>query len=96
MQEPGPKTVNQARLQPFMQNQADTRRDKLATQVGREMVVLVDEVQDERIIARGPGDAPEVDGLVIIDGAWEGVGPGDFIEVQVTGYDRHDLFAEPV
>ena len=65
-------------------------------QVGREMVVLIDEVQQGRIIARGPGDAPEVDGLVIIDGDWEDVGPGDFIEVQVTGYDQHDLFAEPL
>ncbi|MGB5198448.1 MAG: 30S ribosomal protein S12 methylthiotransferase RimO, partial [Sedimenticolaceae bacterium] len=46
--------------------------------------------------ARGPGDAPEVDGLVIIDGAWEGVAPGDFMQVQVTGYDEHDLIAEPL
>ena len=33
---------------------------------------------------------------VIIDGDWEDVGPGDFIEVQITGYDEHDLFAEPL
>ena len=51
---------------------------------------------EARIVARGPGDAPEVDGLVIIDGGWEDVGAGDFIEVQVTGYDDHDLFAEPL
>jgi ribosomal protein S12 methylthiotransferase len=93
---PVPETLKQDRLQRFMEIQADISRDKLATQVGRQMVVLVDEVQEDRIIARGPGDAPEVDGLVIIDGAWEDVGPGDFIEVQVTGYDQHDLFAEPV
>jgi ribosomal protein S12 methylthiotransferase len=60
------------------------------------MVVLIDGVQDGRIIARGPGDAPEVDGQVIIDGDWEDVGPGDFIEVRVTGYDQHDLYAEPL
>ena len=33
---------------------------------------------------------------MIIDGDWEDVGPGDFIEVRVTGYDEHDLFAEPL
>jgi hypothetical protein len=33
---------------------------------------------------------------VLIDGAWDGVGPGDFIVARVTGYDEHDLFAEPV
>ena len=90
-----PEEVKQDRLQRFMEIQADISRDKLAMQVGRELVVLIDEVQDGRIIARGPGDAPEVDGQVIIDGDWEDVGPGDFIEVQVTGYDQHDLFAEP-
>jgi ribosomal protein S12 methylthiotransferase len=93
---PVPAEVKQDRLQRFMEIQADISRDKLAMQVGREMVVLIDEVQDGRIIARGPGDAPEVDGQVIIDGDWEAVGPGDFIEVQVTGYDQHDLFAEPL
>jgi ribosomal protein S12 methylthiotransferase len=59
------------------------------------MLVLIDEVLEGRMVARGPGDAPEVDGQVIIDGDWEDVGPGDFIEVRVTGYDEHDLFAEP-
>jgi len=91
-----PEEIKQDRLQRFMEIQADISRDKLAMQVGRELVVLIDEVQDGRIIARGPGDAPEVDGQVIIDGDWEDVGPGDFIEVQVTGYDQHDLFAEPL
>jgi len=91
-----PEAVKQDRLQRFMEIQADISRDKLAVQVGREMVVLIDGVQDGRIIARGPGDAPEVDGQVIIDGDWEDVGPGDFIEVRVTGYDQHDLYAEPL
>jgi ribosomal protein S12 methylthiotransferase len=91
-----PEEVRQDRLQRFMEIQADISRDKLALQVGREMVVLIDEVQDGRIVARGPGDAPEVDGLVIIDGDWDGVGAGDFMEVRVTGYDQHDLFAEPL
>ena len=94
--DPVPEEIKQDRLQRFMEVQADISRDKLAMQVGREMVVLIDEVQDGRIIARGPGDAPEVDGQVIVDGDWEDVGPGDFIEVQVTGYDQHDLFAEPL
>ena len=94
--DPVPEEVKQDRLQRFMEIQAEISRDKLAMQVGRAMTVLIDEVQEGRIIARGPGDAPEVDGLVIIDGDWEDVDAGDFIEVQVTGYDEHDLFAEPV
>ncbi|MCB1773287.1 MAG: 30S ribosomal protein S12 methylthiotransferase RimO [Gammaproteobacteria bacterium] len=94
--DPVPEEIKQDRLQRFMEIQADISRDRLALQVGREMTVLIDEVHEDHIVARGPGDAPEVDGQVIIDGAWEDVGPGDFIEVTVTGYDAHDLFAEPV
>ena len=91
-----PEEIKQDRLQRFMEIQAEISRNKLAGQVGREMIVLVDEVHDDHMIARGPGDAPEVDGQVIIHGGWEDVAAGDFIEVQVSGYDEHDLFAEPI
>jgi ribosomal protein S12 methylthiotransferase len=91
-----PEEVKQDRLARFMEIQAEISRNKLATQVGNRMIVLVDEVHDNNLVTRGPGDAPEVDGQVIIDGAWEDIAPGDFIEVEVTGYDEHDLFAEPV
>jgi ribosomal protein S12 methylthiotransferase len=91
-----PEALKQDRLARFMEVQAEISRDRLAMQVGREMTVLIDDVAEDRIVARGPGDAPEVDGQVIVDGAWDGVAPGDFIEVRVTGYDAHDLFAEPV
>jgi ribosomal protein S12 methylthiotransferase len=93
--DPVPEEIKQDRLQRFMEVQAEISRDKLAVQVGAEKVVLIDAVEPGRIVARGPGDAPEVDGLVLIDGEWEDVGPGDFIEVRITGYDDHDLFAEP-
>ena len=91
-----PEEVKQDRLMRFMEIQAEISRDRLATQVGNRMLVLVDQVNEDNLVARGAGDAPEVDGQVIVDGAWEDVGAGDFIEVLVTGYDEHDLFAEPV
>jgi len=91
-----PEEIKQDRLMRFMEIQAEISRNKLATQVGNRMLVLVDEVNEHNLVTRGPGDAPEVDGQVIIDGAWEDIAPGDFIEVVITGYDEHDLFAEPV
>jgi ribosomal protein S12 methylthiotransferase len=94
--DPVPDPVKQDRVERFMEIQAEISRNKLAMQVGREMTVLIDEADDAGLIARGPGDAPEIDGRVLIDGAWDGVGPGDFIVARVTGYDQHDLFAEPV
>ena len=93
--DPVPEALKQDRVQRFMEVQAEISRDKLALQVGREMLVLIDRIDDERMLARGPGDAPEIDGQVVIDGAWDDIAPGDFVEVRVTGYDDHDLFAEP-
>ncbi len=90
-----PEEVQQARLARFMEVQAEISSAKLAAKVGREMVVLVDEVGEEGVIARSEADAPEIDGNVIIAGDWE-LDPGDFIQVKITGSDEHDLFAEPV
>jgi ribosomal protein S12 methylthiotransferase len=59
------------------------------------MTVLVDEVGDDAVVARGPGDAPEIDGVVVLDGRWN-LAPGDFVDVRVTGSDEHDLYAEPL
>jgi ribosomal protein S12 methylthiotransferase len=58
--------------------------------------VLVDEVDREQgvAIARGPGDAPEIDGRIMVEeGA--GLAAGDFVEVTVTGAGTYDLFARP-
>jgi ribosomal protein S12 methylthiotransferase len=52
-------------------------------------------VRQQAVLARGPGDAPEIDGNVIIEGAWE-LDPGDFLEVEITGAGDHDLWAEPL
>jgi ribosomal protein S12 methylthiotransferase len=92
--DPLPEGLKAERQARFMELQARISRDKLAGYVGRRMVVLVDEVSDERIVARGPGDAPEIDGVVYLGAEWD-LQPGDFVEVVVTGSDEHDLYAEP-
>jgi ribosomal protein S12 methylthiotransferase len=54
-----PEAVKQARRARFMQVQAEISRERLQAKIGREMVVLVDEVRDKQVIARSPADAPE-------------------------------------
>lgn len=90
-----PEEVKQERWARFMEVQAEISADKLAERVGQRIIVLVDEITNDAILARGPGDAPEIDGKVILDAEWE-LAPGDFVEVEITGSDEHDLFAEPV
>jgi ribosomal protein S12 methylthiotransferase len=93
--DPVPEEVKEERRERFMAVQARVSADRLARRVGTEMTVLVDEVGDDAAIARGPGDAPEIDGVVVIEGRWD-LAPGDFVQVRVTGSDEHDLYAEPV
>ncbi|MBS1202277.1 MAG: rimO, partial [Chromatiaceae bacterium] len=93
--DPVPEAVKEERLARFMDAQAEISREKLAARVGERLTVLVDRVEDDEIIARSYADAPEIDGTVIIPGAWE-LDPGDFIEVRATDSGDHDLWAEPV
>lgn len=93
--DPVPEPLKQERLARFMEVQAAISRERLQERVGRRMILLVDEVEEARVIARSAADAPEIDGRVLIQGAWE-LDPGDFIEVRVTAADEHDLWAEPV
>jgi ribosomal protein S12 methylthiotransferase len=90
-----PEETKQQRLARFMELQAEISAARLAHKIGSRMVVLVDEVGESSLIARSAADAPEVDGKVIVDGAWD-LQAGDFIEVDITGADEHDLFASPV
>ena len=75
-----------------MELQEEISRQHLAAKVGKTMTVMVDQVTDDGVIARSSADAPEIDGLVYVEGAGE-VQPGDFIAVEITGSDAHDLFA---
>ena len=87
-----PEEVLQERYERFMAlaGQISTRR--LAAQVGRKLRVLVDRMEGGSAIARGPGDAPEIDGVVRF-AADSGVKIGEFAEVEITGADTYDLEA---
>ncbi|MGB4466967.1 MAG: 30S ribosomal protein S12 methylthiotransferase RimO [Azovibrio sp.] len=85
--------VREDRRRRLMELQEDISADKLAAKIGREMTVLVDARDEEGVMARTPGDAPEIDGLVYVDGFFDAE-PGDFIEVRIVDADEHDLYAE--
>ncbi len=58
------------------------------------MSFLIDVVDDCGAVGRGPGDAPEIDGVVFLPDVTD-VRPGDFVEVEITAADEHDLWASP-
>jgi ribosomal protein S12 methylthiotransferase len=90
-----PDEVREERRRRLMDVQEDISAELLAAKIGREITVLVDEVDDEGTLARSSADAPEIDGLVIIDQYFDAE-PGDFLKVRVVDADEHDLYAEAI
>lgn len=91
--DPVPEEIREERRMRLMAFQEDISTQCLEAKIGREMTVLIDDVDDEEAMARSPGDAPEIDGLVIIPNG-EGLAPGEFVRVRITDCDVHDLYAE--
>ncbi len=87
--------VREERKRRLMEMQEDISAELLAAKIGREIEVLVDEVDEDGTIARSGADAPEIDGLVFVNGYFDAE-PGDFLRVRVVDADEHDLYAEPV
>ena len=92
--DPVPDEVKEERRARFMQKQAAISRARLAAKVGRDIDVIVDEVQGKTLVTRSKADAPEIDGIVHVKGAGAAK-PGDFLRVRVTASDEHDLRAQP-
>lgn len=90
--DPVPEEIKQDRRARFMQLQEEISRLRLAEKIGQRMTVMIDEVTEEGVIARSSADAPEIDGLVYVENVVNGQA-GDFIKVEITDSDTHDLFA---
>lgn len=77
-----------------MELQQEISARRLQQKVGKVFTVLVDEVDEEGIIARSMADAPEIDGVVYIDNPNRvAVKAGQFIEVEITRADAYNLYA---
>ena len=93
--DPVPEAEKQARLEAFMELQATISAGKLQAKIGSHQTVLVDgKADDGTLIARSAADAPEIDGVVFVEGVEATT--GDFLTVEVTDATDHDLFARGV
>ena len=95
--DPVDEDVKEDRWQRFMQVAGRVSEERLAKKVGQVMTVLVDEVDEEErlAVARSQGDAPEIDGRVMIDDGG-GLQVGQFADVLITDADTYDLQARLV
>ena len=97
---PVPEDEKQYRLERFMEVQAEISANKLAAKIGKTITVLTDDANEgeteaeDLTIARSSSDAPEIDGVVYIEG--ELLEPGQFAQVEITHADEHDLWGKLV
>ena len=87
-----PEEIKEQRKARLMTLQAQISTQRLAAKVGKTMTVLIDEITPQGAIARSSADAPEIDGIVTIENA-HGLKQGDFVDVEITASDAHDLRA---
>ena len=91
--DPVPDEIKQERWDRFMAHQQAISTERLAARVGKEIEVLIDEVDEDGAIGRSSADAPEIDGCVYVDSQTT-LKPGDKVRVRVTDSDEYDLWAE--
>jgi ribosomal protein S12 methylthiotransferase len=92
---PVPEHVKVQRLEYLMQIQAGISLERNQRFIGQVLDVLIEGVDEENRISIGRSyrDAPEIDGLVIV----EGLAPvGEIVSVQVNSAITHDLVGEIV
>ena len=90
-----PEEVKEARWNRFMQLQQRISAERLQEKIGREILVMIDEVDEEGAIGRSMADAPEIDGAVYLNGETN-VKPGDIVRVKVENADEYDLWGTRV
>ena len=89
-----PDEVKQERWERFMEHQQAISTARLAAKVGREVDVLVDEIdEDGDAVARSSADAPEIDGNVFVTSE-QPLQPGQMVRVRITDSSEYDLFAQ--
>jgi ribosomal protein S12 methylthiotransferase len=90
-----PEEVKQERWDRFMAHQQSISTTRLAKKVGKEIDVLIDEVDEDGAVGRSSADAPEIDGNVFVSSE-QPLKAGDMVRVRVTESDEYDLWADKI
>ncbi|WP_308915425.1 30S ribosomal protein S12 methylthiotransferase RimO [Jannaschia sp. LMIT008] len=87
-----PPEVKQDRFERFMAKAQAISAAKLAAKVGTRLPVIVDAVDSDGATCRTQADAPEIDGNLFVDDGFEGLSPGDVVDVTVDEASEYDLW----
>ena len=84
--------VKQHRWEIFMEKAVEISAKKLTKKIGKEIDVIVDEIDEEGAICRTKADAPEIDGNLFIEHNFEKIHVGDIVKVNVKASGDYDLW----
>lgn len=90
-----PEALAMERRDWLLENQAEISAEKLSQKIDSQLQILVDMVDEEGTIGRSKYDAPEVDGVVVLDNFFD-ANPGEFINAKIIDSDEHDLYAQKI
>ncbi|NNE64304.1 MAG: 30S ribosomal protein S12 methylthiotransferase RimO, partial [Gammaproteobacteria bacterium] len=93
--DPVEEDVKQQRYDRFMQLQQKISTARLRRRIGQTLQVLIESRDEDCWIGRSYADAPEIDGLVIIN-AEDDLNIGEFYSVKITDTDEYDCYGVPV
>jgi ribosomal protein S12 methylthiotransferase len=91
--DPIPQELKEERFNILMAEQEKISLAKNQGFVGRNLSVLIEGMDNSIAVGRSYRDAPEIDGLVIVEGR---APVGEIVEVQVTGAMEYDLISRQI
>ena len=91
--DPIPYEIKQERLGTLMKAQEEISLSIQKRWVGKTMHVLTEGTSEDMVVGRSYRDAPEIDGLVYIQGK---VPMGEIVPVKITTAMVHDLIGKPI
>lgn len=86
-----PEEIKEERFHRFMQLQQQISAQRLQDKIGLTYPVIIDEVDEEGAIGRSMADAPEIDGVVYLNGETK-LKVGDIVQVKIENADEYDLW----
>ncbi|MGI9039217.1 MAG: 30S ribosomal protein S12 methylthiotransferase RimO [Gemmatimonadota bacterium] len=89
-----PDDVRKERLEETIEVQRAIGARRMEREIGRRHEVIVDRVEDGRLVGRTRGQADDVDGVTMLDGAAGDWRPGTIVDARVTAASDYDLEAE--
>ena len=96
---PVPEEIKEERKRILLSEQANISENRLERWKGKLVEVIIEGVDQDAgiLIGRGPGDSPDIDGIVEISSKGESVHKveiGNFSLVRIVGNNEHDLISE--